>query len=360
MILMLHYLNHHLQSSLGTPRQHKTEPAWKALSQASSNKMGPTLKVGLCKHSIVSSANAIRIYSKIYLQPIAAPQISDRVWICQHTDLCINDVTNNVNSTVAKKLKLSQDMWAGLFWAMCDSLVPEKCFLVSVTPGVAQRPMDLWSWQWPTGPHSDEWWEHQSYNSQTITFAGPSDPWSLSCSRWKQHGWIQLSPSYSQPMAHCNGACQDESLSYRVWHVPFKKLEYQELCSTAHNAPKFFDLSAPKSTIGQISEIFPQAIVHDPWQWSGLDIPSLFMEQISCHILSLLKMAANSSKWQGVYSRSMASYSGWKLGSLATYLHSNLPGGMFHGHMAETLLENLPGRELSSMYPTLKDPDSKT
>jgi len=34
---------------------------------------------------------------------------------------------------------------------------------------------------------------------------------------------------------------------------------------------------------------FPQAIVHGPWQWGGLNIPNLYMEQVITHLHTLMK-----------------------------------------------------------------------
>ncbi len=48
-----------------------------------------------------------------------------------------------------------------------------------------------------------------------------------------------------------------------------------------------------------LTRTFPQALVYGPWQWGGLNIPNLFMEQTTKHIHTLLKFGGDLGDMTG-------------------------------------------------------------
>jgi len=57
-------------------------------------------------------------------------------------------------------------------------------------------------------------------------------------------------------------------------------------------------LSAGLPAVG-ITQTFPRAIVHRPWQWDRLNIPNLFTEQTAMHIHTMMKYRGQLKEMMG-------------------------------------------------------------
>jgi len=78
------------------------------------------------------------------------------------------------------------------------------------------------------------------------------------------------------------GLCQVvlQKLEYTLVAMTFTRME----CNMIMSAILTAGLPSAGST-----RTFPRAMVHGPWQWGGLNIPSLFMEQTTKHLHTLMK-----------------------------------------------------------------------
>jgi len=93
-------------------------------------------------------------------------------------------------------------------------------------------------------------------------------------------------------MAMVKAKVTNSVADFGLHQVILCKLKYP-LVAMAFNHNQCNDIMHPILTAGLLSarciKMFPRAIVHGPWQWSRLNIPHLYIKQLTTHIHTLLK-----------------------------------------------------------------------
>jgi len=209
------------------------------------------------------------------------------------TDLCISDSTNQV-AQVAEKMQQSLSLWAKLLHANGGVLVPEKCFWYL---------LDL---QWAHGK-----WEYTLNNDkfklQIDKDSGaatqlPLLPASEACRTLSVH--LALDGSVEMELNHLISIAKTwqssmnkaklthSAAEFSIQQVILHNLEYPLITTTSSRA-QCNQIMRPilwkGPPLAGFIKTFPQALVHGPYKWGGINIPHLFTEQLYLHIHTLLK-----------------------------------------------------------------------
>jgi len=196
-------------------------------------------------------------------------------------------------------------MWAGLLRATGGTLVPEKCFWYYI-----HNTWDKGKWQY-VKMQSTQGIHVPDKNSQPTKIPQLSP---LEAHRTLRV-WLAPDRNNADELQYLQDIAKSWHTSMsaaKVMHVAAEfslcqvilwKLEYPLVATTLTQTECNTNMS-PILTAGLpaagLTQTFPRAIVHRPWQWGGLNISNLFMEQITKHIHTMMKFGGNMMDMTGI------------------------------------------------------------
>jgi len=210
-----------------------------------------------------------------------------------NVDLCIT-IPNGSSEQVVQQMQKSINTWAGLLRATGGALVPDKCFWYYIH--------NTWkngAWQYVRNPTERAMLVPNDNNAlHPIPELPPSEARRTLGVRLAPDGnnrdklryLVDVARSWHTSMS--GAKVMHAAAEFGLRQVILRKLDYP-LVATTFTQKECQSIMSPILTTGLpaagLTRTLPQALVHGPWQWGGLNIPNLHTEQTTKHIHMLLK-----------------------------------------------------------------------
>jgi len=295
MISTLALLHHHVCSAFGNSETSQGQEDWAApvVGIGQGNGAGPQIWAAVSAPLFEILRQEGFIATFICALSAQHQQMAGFAFI-DDTNLIVTD-TSNDPMQVANKMQQSLQLWHGLLQATGGDLVPEKCFWYLI---------DFW-WE-------NNKWKYTKWNDAEHTLNIPTKTGAkvvIPCLNTSEARWmlgVRLAPDGNNEAEFAH--LREEALQWKnrmstafitcaaadfgLRQVLMPKLCYPLVATTLSEA-QCQEIMKPILFQGLlalgVNRNFPQAVVHGPITYQGLNIPNLYVEQLITHILTLLQ-----------------------------------------------------------------------